>query len=125
MFLTFDEPALLSILERNYEVKRKTLVLAEPDLLRIAKDNCSTKWAGESNIAPGSAGADSGTYLRSGEFVRTLELTVQGEFLDFYSPAVSYRKKSGKSFGYGIALIRGAPPFAGPYKLLPAEFYTD
>jgi len=123
MFLTFDEPALLAILERNYQVKRKTLVAAQPDLLDIAKDNCSNPWGGQSNPAPGKAGAGTGTYLRSGEFVRTLGLEIFGPVLEFSSTATSFRKRSGISFSYGQALIDGDRPFAGPYKLLPAEFY--
>lgn len=122
MFLTFNEPALLSILEHNYGVKRRTLVTAEPTILRIAKENCSTKWGGQLNPASGTVNGDTGVYSRSGEFSRTLQLNIYGDTLEFSSPAISYRKKSG-AFGYGTALIRGARPFKGPYKLLPPEFY--
>lgn len=122
-FLTFDEPALLAILERNYEVKRKTLVAAQPDLLDIAKNNCSVGWGGQLNPAPGSASNGTGVYLRSGEFVRTLHLDIFGPVLEFSSNAIAYRKNSG-SFAYGQALIDGGHPFKGPYKLLPSEFYV-
>ncbi len=122
MFLTFDEPALLSILEYNYGVKRRSLVTAEPSLLRIAKDNCDTTWGGQLNPASGTINGDTGVYKRSGEFVRTLELNIYGDTLEFYSPATTTRK-GGVSFGYGNALIRGMPPFKGAYKLLPPEFY--
>ncbi len=122
MSFFYEEHKLLAILERNYEIKRKTLVTAEPSLLRIAKENCSTQWGGQRNLAPGSVNGDTGVYKRSGQFSRTLEINIYGDTLEFSSPAVSYRRKSG-SFGYGSALIRGASPFVGPYKLLPPEFY--
>lgn len=77
---------------------------------------------GQLNPAPGNAGDGTGTYLRSGEFVRTLELQVFGRVLEFYSSATAYRKNSG-SFAYGQALIDGSPPFKGSYDLLPQDFY--
>lgn len=120
----YSEPALLSILKNNYGVNRRKLATAEPSLLRIARENCSTPWGGQLNPAPGSANGDSGVYRRSGQFARTLELNIYGDTLEFYSPATSYRRNSG-AFGYGQALIRGGAPFKGPYKILPAEFYDD
>lgn len=98
--------------------------LTAPTVLEAARVNCSTPWTkGTLNPAPGTVHGDTGTYLRSGEFARTLELNVVGSDFQFRSPATSFRRRSGISFNYGQGLIEGWPPFKGPYKLLPPEYY--
>ncbi len=128
-FVSFDEQALLAILEGNYSVRRQTARGAEPALLQLAIANCSTQYPGEPtrNPAPGTVHGESGVYRRSGEFVDSLDLKVTSgggvADLEFTSPATSFREKYG-SFPYGQALIEGWEPFVGPYRLLPEEFYT-
>lgn len=128
-FVSFDEKALLAILEGNYSVRRQTARGAEPTLLQLAKVNCGTQFPGDPtrNPAPGTVHGESGVYRRSGVFVDTLELTVTSgggvADLEFSSPATSFRKGYG-SYAYGQALIEGWEPFIGPYRLLPEEFYS-
>jgi hypothetical protein len=131
MSFSFDPAALNAILAQPAPQARMA-VYAQPDLLRLAKENCSVPFPGGSARNP-APGYNDGTavYMRGdrsktaprapGQFRDTLqlEITAGGE-LSFFSPATSDRG----GFAYGQALIDGRAPFIGPYRLLPPEYYT-
>lgn len=129
---SFDLGALEGILG-SPAAQVKLAVYVRPDLLDIAKTNCSSLYPGwpRRNPASGTVNGDTGVFMRGdrskavrrapGQFRDTLRLEISptGD-LEFSSPATSDRG----GFAYGQALIDGRGPFKGRYKLLPPEYYT-
>lgn len=112
-------PAALDALLAEPMSRRRQAVVAATDpqlaLLQRAKQYVGVQWPpGVRN--PGGRGNP--PFKRSGTFQSTLTLRVVGEQLLFDSDAVGRR-----GHPYGRYLITGGPPFQGPYRMLPPEFY--
>lgn len=132
---SFDfHPAALDAILSQPAVQTRMAVFVQPQLLDIAKANCSVPYPGDPvrNPAPGNVNGNTGVYMRGdgkkrapGQFRDTLQLDITGVGdLTFSSPAIAAPRKRSGAFAYGQALIDGRAPFIGAYRLLPPEYYT-
>lgn len=113
-------PVAVEALMAEPMTRRRMAVVAATDpqlaLLERARQHVGVQWPpGVRN--PGGRGNP--PFKRSGLFQASLRLRVIGEQLVFSSEAISPRR----SWPYGQNLITGGPPFQGPYRMLPPEFY--
>lgn len=113
-------PAALEALLREPTSQRRQAQRAATDpqlaLLARAKEYVGVQWpSGVRN--PGGQGNP--PFKRSGRFRDSLTLSVVGVQLMFSSDAISPRR----AWPYGANLITGGPPYVGPYRMLPPEFY--